>query len=157
VDRTEFILNLVKASIEIGHIHPYYAACEAWHESWNRTSNRVSLLASKYNNYFGQKVGFSTREWPTTTLGTHEEVGGRLRPEIAVWPVFPDMQTCFREHMELIQRSGYYVAARNARTGEQYVREISKMWSTDHARADKVLAVYGMFKSLWEAPVIARQ
>jgi len=39
----------------------------------------------------------------------------------------------------------HYAAALNAKTAEEYVREVSRTWSTDPDRASKCLAIYKNF------------
>ena len=53
---------------------------------------------------------------------------------------------CFSARMRLLQGASrkypHYAAALAATTGEEFVREVSQTWSTDPARASKVLSIY---------------
>jgi len=64
----------------------------------------------------------------------------------AQWVKFADWHGCFVERMRVLHGLSteypHYAAALAAKTGEEYVREVSKSWSTDPGRAEKVLAIY---------------
>ena len=65
---------------------------------------------------------------------------------LANWANFSGIRECFSARMALLERlSGtfpHYGEALRAGTGEQYVLDVSKSWSTDPGRAGKVLAIY---------------
>ncbi len=151
-----FFQRALAAAVRGGHIFPEYAVCEAAEESgWGD-----SELAG-YNNLFGQKwpedppAGWA---YPRIRIPTWEVVNGeRVRlvgPNAPYWPVFPGWTASFRERMALLRRlAGYkledgsprfpgYAAAIKATTGEQFVTEVSRDWSTDPQRAANVLAIY---------------
>lgn len=147
----EFLDKAYKAAVDSGHIFPEFAACEAALESaWG--NSKLCILG---NNLFGQKSGFSSKEFPVIEMPTKENVDlnkdGRIDPSEVVtvksnWAKFPDWATAFRERMELLQRLAprflHYGNALNAKTGREFVTEVSKSWSTDPLRATKVLAIY---------------
>ena len=130
-----------------GHIFPEYAACEAALESnWGQ-----SRLAREASNLFGQKAsvqeqGLGEQGTGTLTLPTQEFLHGHWVTVIAHWARFSDQTACFRARMELLRRleHGYpaYARALAAATGEIFVQEVSRAWSTDPERAAKVLAIH---------------
>jgi flagellum-specific peptidoglycan hydrolase FlgJ len=141
--RDDFLRRAVAAATAAGHIFPEYAACEAALESgWG-----LSLLALRGNNLFGQKQAHPVpRGAATLTLPTREYLHGAWVAVEAAWVKFPDWSACFRGRMELLERLGqvypHYEAALAATSGECFIEEVSKSWSTDPGRAGKVLSVY---------------
>jgi flagellum-specific peptidoglycan hydrolase FlgJ len=141
--QSDFLRKAAAAARMSGHVWPEYAACEAALESgWGR-----SLLAVEANNFFGQKQSHPPLgNTATLTLPTREFLHGSWVTVQANWTKFADWQQCFTARMELLRRLGraypHYAAALAAKTGEEYVVEVSKSWSTDPDRAGKVLAVY---------------
>jgi len=139
----QFLSKAVAAARASGHLFPEYAACEAALESgWG-----MSHLAVEANNLFGQKQAHPPLAGTETiALPTREYLHGAWVAVQASWVRFEDWAACFRERMALLQSlsAAYpnYKAAIEAATGEQFVTEVSKTWSTDPARAGKVLAVY---------------
>jgi flagellum-specific peptidoglycan hydrolase FlgJ len=148
----EFLLKSAAAARAAGHLFPDYAACEAALESgWG-----LSRLAIEANNLFGQKQAHPPLPGTETlSLPTREFLHGAWLSTQAAWVKFPDWESCFRERMALLRSLAAawpnYQAALRATTGEQFVAEVSRTWSTDPARAGKVLAVYdhrcGVFSS----------
>ncbi len=137
----EFLPKAAAAAHAAGHIFPEYAACEAALESaWGS-----SALALRANNLFGQKQSHPPRG-ESLSLPTREFLRGGWVTVEAHWIVFSDWQDCFVHRMALLQslESGYphYRAALLAGSGEQFVAQVSQSWSTDPARAAKVLSVY---------------
>ncbi|MBX6359943.1 glucosaminidase domain-containing protein [Pseudacidobacterium ailaaui] len=138
-----FLQKACQAARAAGHIFPEYAACEAALESgWG-----LSLLATEANNLFGQKQAHPPLPGTETiALPTREYLHGTWSTVQAYWVKFPDWQACFAERMRRLRTlaSGWphYAAALSARTGEEFIQEVSKSWSTDPHRAGKVLSVY---------------
>ncbi|MDR3734463.1 MAG: glucosaminidase domain-containing protein [Acidobacteriaceae bacterium] len=141
--KVEFLAKAVAAARAAGHVWPEYAACEAALESgWGG-----SALAVQGNNLFGQKqahpplAGTETLELPT-----REFLHGEWVTVGAKWVKFADWSACFAGRMRVLRglSAGYphYAAALQAATGEEFVREVSKSWSTDPGRAEKVLGVW---------------
>ena len=136
-----FLLKASAAARAAQHIFPEYAACEAALESgWGR-----SLLAQQANNLFGQK-----QTHPPTgaslSVPTREYLHGAWTTVAAEWIVFPDWESCFRQRMAVLRRLAadypHYQAALAASTGDAFVAQVSKSWSTDPERAQKVLSVF---------------
>jgi flagellum-specific peptidoglycan hydrolase FlgJ len=143
-----FLRQASAAARAAGHIFPDYAACEAALEStWGR-----SRLAREANNLFGQKESADSIEKAggegagTFALPTQEFLNGRWVTVIARWARFTDPAACFRARMALLRRlqQSYpaYARALAAPTGEVFIEEVSRAWSTDPQRAAKVLAIH---------------
>ncbi len=139
----EFLVKARAAAGAAGHVWPEYAACEAALESgWGG-----SKLATEANNLFGQKQSHPPLEGSKTLgLPTREFLHGTWMTVAANWVEFADWAACFHARMTLLDRlSGaypHYASALAAKSGEEYVVEVSKSWSTDPDRAGKVLAVH---------------
>jgi flagellum-specific peptidoglycan hydrolase FlgJ len=139
----EFLVKATAAARAAGHVFPEYAACEAALESgWG-----MSHLAVEANNLFGQKQAHPPiAGTETLALPTREYLHGAWIAVHANWVKFEDWAACFRGRMALLHAlsEAYpnYRTALAAATGEQFIAEVSKTWSTDPARAGKVLAVY---------------
>lgn len=139
----DFLGKAAVAAQAAGNMFPEYAACEAALESaWGR-----SRLAAEANNLFGQKQ--SQPPLPgsgTIELPTREFLHGSWVTVNASWVTFADWTACFRARMQLLRsasgRHPHYAAALAATTGEEFIQEVSRTWSTDPARASKVLAIY---------------
>jgi flagellum-specific peptidoglycan hydrolase FlgJ len=144
----DFLRQAAKAAQAAGHLFPEYAACEAALESaWGQ-----SKLALQANNLFGQKQSQPPLAGVgTLLLPTREFLQGNWVTVNAAWVKYPDWSACFNARMQLLRvASGkypHYAAALVAATGEDFVREVSQTWSTDPARADKVLSIYGKHRS----------
>lgn len=139
---SQFLTSTRDAAKTAGHVWPEYAACEAALESaWGTTQ-----LYIKGNNVFGEKQSFSSPRFGTFDLPTHEFVHGALVEVVAHWISYPDLSTCFQDRMATLRRLApvyvEYASALAAPDGETFVTEVSKKWSTDPLRAQKVLAIY---------------
>ncbi|HVJ08041.1 MAG TPA: glucosaminidase domain-containing protein [Acidisarcina sp.] len=138
-----FLQKAAFAAHAAGHIFPEYAACEAALESaWGQ-----SRLAIAANNLFGQKqLPSSSPVLQTISLPTREYLHGKWVTVNASWASFPDWNACFQARMHLLVAASrmypHYAAALAATSGRQFVLEVSQTWSTDPARASKVLAIY---------------
>jgi flagellum-specific peptidoglycan hydrolase FlgJ len=79
-------------------------------------------------------------------MPTQEYLDGRWVTVIARWVRFADQAACFRARMALLHRleQSYtaYARALAATTGEAFIEEVSRAWSTDPRRASKVLAIH---------------
>lgn len=148
----EFLQRAASAAQAAGHVFPEYAACEAALESaWGQ-----SKLALQANNLFGQKQSHPPLAGVgTLLLPTREFLRGTWVTVNAAWVSFPDWSACFDARMQLLHaasvRYPHYAAALAAATGEAFVREVSQTWSTDPARADKVLSIYTRHQSCFAA------
>lgn len=147
----EFLDKAYKAAVDSGHIFPEFAACEAALESaWG--NSKLCILG---NNLFGQKAPRKNSAWPTIDMKTKENADlnhdGIVAPDetetiVSKWIKFPDWASAFRERMAVLQRLApdirNYRNALAAKTGREFVTEVSKSWSTDPLRATKVLIIY---------------
>lgn len=156
-----FLRQTAAAAHAAGHIFPAYAACEAALEStWGQ-----SRLARQANNLFGQKQSAETESEIESAgvlvMPTQEFLHGRWVTVMARWARYPDQAACFRARMALLHRlqQSYpaYARALTATTGETFVEEVSRTWSTDPRRAAKVLAIHRLHSAsfLPLAPVTA--
>jgi flagellum-specific peptidoglycan hydrolase FlgJ len=138
-----FLRQANAAAHAAGHIFPEYAACEAALESnWGQ-----SRLAREANNLFGQKQSANDiAGMATIAMPTQEFLQGRWITVVAHWARFADQAACFRARMALLHRlqQNYPAYARSlaAVTGEVFIEEVSRAWSTDPQRAAKVLAIH---------------
>lgn len=151
----DFLRKAAAAAQAAGHLFPDYAACEAALESaWGQSG-----LATRANNLFGQKQSQPPVDGTgTLPLPTKEYLHGQWVTVTANWVLFKDWSACFHARMRLLQGASrkypHYAAALAATTGEQFVREVSLTWSTDPARASKVLSIYAVHQSCF-APIRA--
>ena len=138
-----FLVKARDAAAQAGHVWPEYAACEVALESgWGG-----SKLATEAHNLFGQKQSHPPVEGTgTLVLPTREFLHGSWVTVQANWVEFVDWAGSFAARMALLRRLSraypHYAAALVAKTGEEFVVEVSKSWSTDPERAGKVLAVH---------------
>lgn len=136
------------------------AACEAALESGYGRSG----VAIKDNNLFGMKQHqhpiFGTHVLPTREFigkekDVHDGVCDGWVQVSANWVTYPDWAACFADRMATLRRLApkfpHYQAALDAKTGADYVREVSKKWSTDPQRAEKILAIYSAIAGDWSA------
>lgn len=148
----EFLTAAAAAARAAGHLFPDFAACEAALESgWG-----LSHLALEANNLFGQKQAHPPLPGTSTlALPTREFLHGSWVATAADWVRFPDWASCFRERMALLRSLSRawpnYRAALDAATGEQFVTEVSRTWSTDPGRAGKVLTLYDHHRAAFAA------
>lgn len=141
--RDQFLRRCYAAALLAGHPWPEYAACEAALESaWG-----TSRLAVEANNLFGEKQ-HQQPIYETLDMMTHEVINGVSEFVPAHWVKFPDWASCFNSRIATIRRLADeyahpgYMAALQATNGEDFVREVSKNWSTDPLRADKVIQIH---------------
>ncbi|HVT96279.1 MAG TPA: glucosaminidase domain-containing protein [Acidobacteriaceae bacterium] len=143
----QFLMKAAEAARSAGHLFPEFAACEAALESgWG-----LSHLAVDANNLFGQKQAHpALAGTETVSLPTREYLHGAWVVVQANWVKFADWTACFRERMALLHSlsAAYpnYKAALASTSGEQFLTEVSKTWSTDPGRAGKVLAIYDVHR-----------
>jgi flagellum-specific peptidoglycan hydrolase FlgJ len=148
----DFLRKAAAAASAAGHPFPEYAACEAALESaWGQSG-----LATRANNLFGQKQSQPPLDGTgTLSLPTKEFLSGNWVTVNANWALFSDWSMCFHARMRLLQAASrkypHYAAALAATTGEDFVREVSQTWSTDPARASKVLSIYAAHHACFAA------
>lgn len=135
-------LNKALAHAQLsGHIFPEFAACEAALESaWGN-----SKLCREGNNIFGQKQSI-VPIYDTLDLPTDEYVRGTWERVTAHWVKFPSWKEAFGSRMDTLHRlaGDYagYMDALHAQTGEDFVTSVSRDWSTDPLRGQKVLTIH---------------
>lgn len=150
--QSEFLLRAHEAAQAAQHIFPEFAACEAALESgWGQ-----SRLAIEANNLFGQKQSHPLLAGTSVlTMPTREYLHGSWVTVLANWAQFSDWGVCFAARMQLLQvlsrNFPHYQAALHSANGEQFVIEVSKSWSTDPARAGKVLSIYDAHQEVFVA------
>jgi flagellum-specific peptidoglycan hydrolase FlgJ len=137
----QFIDKAAAAASQATHPFPAMAACEAALES----GYGLSGLASEDNNLFGMKQHRHPL-YGTVSLPTREFEAGEWVTVTADWVKYPDWPTCFFDRLNTLTKLSaaypHYAAALAADDPITFVREVSQTWSTDPARADKVLAIY---------------
>jgi flagellum-specific peptidoglycan hydrolase FlgJ len=136
-----FLAKATAAARAAQHIFPEYAACEAALESgWGS-----STLALEANNLFGQKQPHPPRG-QSLALPTREYLHGAWTTVSAQWMTFPSWDASFAERMQLLRTLAeeyvHYREALSATAGEQFIAQVSRSWSTDPDRAQKVLAIF---------------
>ncbi len=112
-----------------------------------------SELARDANNLFGMKqhchpvygtMALPTREWEKGPDG--HAIDGRWAMVSAEWVKYPDWRACFADRQVTLERLSnaypHYKAALDAEDPLTYIAEVSKSWSTDPNRANKVLSIY---------------
>ena len=140
-DQLEFLDRASAAAEKATCAFPKMVACEAALESgWGK-----SQLAAKYNNLFGMKAHVHN-VYGKVSLPTREYQNGEWITISQDFESYPDWDTCFFDRLNtLVRLQGaypHYKAALDATDAETYIREVSQTWSTDPARADKILAIY---------------
>jgi flagellum-specific peptidoglycan hydrolase FlgJ len=135
-------LDRAKAeAIKANHPFASMAACEAALESnWGN-----SQLAREANNLFGMKQ-HAHYVYGTMNLPTREFENGEWIVVAAHWVKYPDWACCFADRIATLQRLSnalpHYKAAIDAPDAATYISEVSKNWSTDPTRGQKVLSIY---------------
>ena len=134
----QFLNKATQQAEQAGHIWPVMAACEAALESgWGK-----SALAIEGHNLFVCRQ-HATPIYETIALPTREYILGQYIQVNAYWVSYPTEADCFTDRMQTLRRLPiYYGAALSATNPIDYVREVSKSWSTDPERAAKVIAIY---------------
>lgn len=140
----DFLVKAQAAALAADHPFPAMAACEAALESGFGGSG----LARSDNNLFGMKQ-HAHPAYGTVTLPTREFLLGEWKTVTSKWVQYPNWQSCFEDRLLTLQRLQgaypHYAAALDAKDAETYIAEVSKTWSTDPQRANKVLAIYKEF------------
>ncbi len=175
----QFLLSMRDAAVAAQHIWAEFAACEVALESgWGK-----SELCIQANNLFGQKAPAKLPQGQQTiSMPTKEYEGGTMINTSADWLKFPSAAACLSARMALLRRLPIYAYALRSKNGEEYVREVSAFWqplaatpssiepnafqfsdgwfqwkqgrwSTDPARAHKVLETHAAHANLFSIPV----
>lgn len=141
IGQTQFLTKTIMQASAAGHIWPIMASCEAALESgWGK-----SQLAIEGNNLFGMKQ-HKTPIYETISLPTREYINDKYVRGPAIWIKYPSVLECFTDRMATLERlSMYYGRAIAATNPQDYIMEVSKSWSTDPARATKVVSIYNEY------------
>lgn len=137
----QFLDKATAEAVKANHPFPRMAACEAALESsWGNSS-----LAREGNNLFGMKQHVH-EVYGTMNLPTREFIGGLWTSVLAAWVAYPDWRACFADRLATLERLSnvypHYKAALNAQDAQTYIAEVSRTWSTDPQRGQKVLSIY---------------
>lgn len=135
-----------------GHIFPDMAACEAAEESRFGQSE----LALKDNNLFGMSAHRRAEADEIVNLPTREFENSEWITVVKPFMKYASLAACFADRMATLSRlaSVYpnYGEALNAGDAITYIDAVSRTWSTDPLRAQKVLAIYRPFKAQTQQP-----
>jgi flagellum-specific peptidoglycan hydrolase FlgJ len=145
LDALKLLVGEARAS---QHIFPGIAACEACLETAWLTSD----LGKNYKNLFGQKCPM-VGGMPSPPAGvlkvsmpTQEWDGAKYVTVRACFLWFTSFADAFTHRMALLQgaaiRYPNYAEALHASTPTDFVTAVSKTWSTDPLRAQKVLQIF---------------
>jgi len=130
-------INDVMIAVEGSKIFPEVAIIQSAIESgWGK-----SLLAKKYNNYFGIK---STRDWKgkNITLKTQEEYDGVLSLVNGTFRVYDSFQDSVKDYVKFLKENPRYTKGGvfSATTPEEQVRRLqSSGYSTTSVYADIII------------------
>lgn len=143
----DFLRSATDAAASGGCPWPEFVACEAALES----GFGKSTLAREDNNLFGMKQ-HKHPVYGTASLPTEEFLQQHWVRVNADWVKYPTLADCFADRMATLRRLApgfeHYAAALSATDGPTFIREVSKTWSTDPNRAQKVLDIYRRWKNL---------
>lgn len=148
-EKEQLILMLYQEAKNSSHIFPEMAVMEILLESsWMK-----SKLAVEGNNVFGQKWSKNSI-YDKISLPTKEFVDGQWVIEQADFVKYPTIKDAFTDRMKLLVRltNTYkeYKNALNARDNIEFITEVSRRWSTDIERGNKVIKLYEAYKYLFE-------
>lgn len=149
----DFLEKAFQAAKAANHIFPEMAACEAALESGYGRSQ----LATQDKNLFGMKAHTHPDhpDWGEVSLPTHEFIKGVWIAVNANWMRYDELADCFEDRMATLRRLAtiypHYQNALTAGASTTYIYEVSKTWSTDPERAEKVLAIYEAVAGDWNA------
>ncbi len=138
----DFLKSMYAAAKASGHLWPDYAACEAVVETgWGQSG-----LFLHANNVFGLKQSVETPRYETVRMPTREFLDGAWVTTVANFIQYPDIPSSFTDRMALLQRESAvypdYAAALVATSGAAFVTAVSRTWSTDPNRAQKVCEIH---------------
>jgi flagellum-specific peptidoglycan hydrolase FlgJ len=140
-EQRTFLDLAVAEAIKANHPFAQMAACEAALES----NYGKSELARDARNLFGMKQ-HTHPVYGTMTLPTREFLNGEWETVGAGWVSYPDLRSCFCDRLATLERLAnaypHYKAALAAPDAQTYIAEVSKTWSTDPERGQKVLSIY---------------
>jgi flagellum-specific peptidoglycan hydrolase FlgJ len=145
-----FLRDVHDAAVKAQHVWPAMAACEAALESnWG-----VSRLAREARNLFGLKRP-SAWTGQTISIPTQEYLHGTWVTVSATWPVFRDFADCMTERMHVLRANHVYAPALAAKTAEEYISAVSRVWATDPQRGLKVQSIWLAHAALLSTPIVS--
>jgi uncharacterized FlgJ-related protein len=148
--KREFITRCSVAARMIAYPFPDMAGCEAALESEKPgvAPFTLSQLAAEDNNLFGMKA-HQHNVYGVVNLPTHEVLSGEWSVVSAAFEKYPTLDDCFADRYATLRRLSpiypHYKAALAATDPVTYVTEVSRTWSTDPKRAQKVIAIYNEY------------
>jgi flagellum-specific peptidoglycan hydrolase FlgJ len=149
-EQAKWVKDTSAAAESGSHCYPLMAACEAALES----DYGQSELARDANNLFGMKQ-HAHPEYGTLSLPTKEFLDGSWKVVEANWVKYPLLAECFLDRMHTLGRLApyyaHYKAALEAPDERTYVQEVSRSWSTNPERANKVTEIYDAYAEYWAA------
>jgi hypothetical protein len=131
-ERGVFLLTAYAAAKSAGHIWPIFAACESALDSDFGTS----VLAANANNVFNLRAPARVPSIMAHGIWT-QTVNGKQYD----WLKFSDLTQCFQVRMGKLRNFSMYYQALRAKTGKDYILEVSKLWSQDPQRPARVFAL----------------
>jgi flagellum-specific peptidoglycan hydrolase FlgJ len=136
--QSTFLKQMLVGAYNALHPFPAYAASEAALES----GYGVSEAFIKARNPFGLKQ-HAHPIYGTLSLPTREFLHGSWVVVDAEWVLYPTYDAAFKDRLDTLKRmTSLYGLSLAAKTGEEFIIDVSKHWSTDPQRAQKVLAVH---------------
>jgi flagellum-specific peptidoglycan hydrolase FlgJ len=150
--KKEFIARCSVAARMIAYPFPDMAGCEAALESQKPgvVPFTLSELAANSNNLFGMKA-HQHNVYGVVNLPTHEVLSGEWTVVSAAFESYPTLDDCFADRYATLRRLSsiypHYKAALAASDPYVYITEVSRTWSTDPKRAEKVIAIYNEYLS----------
>ena len=147
-EQRQFITRAREAARIAGFAFPTMVACEAAEES----AFGRSLLAIQSNNLFGMKQHVHAT-YHTVNLPSREyEANGEWDKPVSAFVNYPDWPSCFADRLATLERLSNvypdYRTALDAPDPQTYIWAVSKTWSTDPKRAQKVFNIYQDFLTL---------
>jgi len=139
--RQDFIASIkdgVIAACSGTHLFPSVMIAQGCLES----ADGASELSAKYKNYFGMKTG-STWTGPVANMPTTEDVGGKVIHINQPFRVYPDIESCFKDHVCLLQRIPVYtqVGIFRSQTPEEQCTHLQGTYATDIHYAAKLISI----------------
>ena len=134
----------------VAHPFPNMAGCEAALESQKPgvVPFTLSQLAAEDNNLFGMKA-HQHNDYGVVNLPTREFLSGEWTVVSAAFEKYPTLDDCFADRYATLRRLSpiypHYKAALAATDPVTYITEVSRTWSTDPKRAQKVIAIYNEY------------
>lgn len=145
-EKEKLIKSLYEEAKQSTHPFPEYAVFEVILETgWCKSD-----LFIKGNSCFGLKQSKTNPRFQTLLYPTKEFINNEWVVVNAPFVSYPTIKDSFDDRTNtLVRLSNTYIEyknALNARTGEEFIIEVSNRWSTDPLRGEKVLDIYNKYK-----------